>query len=328
MIKHFILGILWILAGSPGHAQAKANTVSIAVISDLNGPYGSPSYNAEVHTAVRAIQIKQPDFVLSTGDMIAGQKASLTDAQVNAMWEGFHKAVTIPLMEAGLKLGVTPGNHDASGYAGYERDRRIFSEQWGPGGFQFGSLALSGRAKDRGTDLSHYPFYYSVGMGNLKILSLDLTKVGPLDSIQRNWLESNISRNPEMVTIVFGHVPLFPVAQNRETDAMFDLKLENFLSTHNVALVLSGHHHAYYPAKRGNLRLVHTACLGDGARKWIGDERTSPKGFLWIEIDEKSGEISMLEQLEAPDFTNVTPRATLPPKINPKTPYELTRDDL
>ena len=58
----------------------------------------------------------RPDLVLVTGDMVAGQRAGL---DYGAMWAGWHRAVTDPLRAAGIPMAVTPGNHDASGYAQY-----------------------------------------------------------------------------------------------------------------------------------------------------------------------------------------------------------------
>jgi hypothetical protein len=101
--------------------------VRVAVISDLNGSYGDPTYDAPVHTAVRRIIAERPDVVLCTGDMVAGQRAGL---DYEAMWAGFHAAVTDPLSAAGIPLAVSPGNHDASAYDGFENERRVYAATW------------------------------------------------------------------------------------------------------------------------------------------------------------------------------------------------------
>jgi hypothetical protein len=102
-------------------ALPAAATLRVAVLSDLNGSYGSTSYESTVSTAVAAlIDQFSPDIVLSTGDLVAGQQAGL---DYPAMWTAFHAAVTTPLTQAGLVFAPTPGNHDASGYASFSGER-------------------------------------------------------------------------------------------------------------------------------------------------------------------------------------------------------------
>ena len=57
---------------------------------------------------------QQNDLVISAGDLIAGQKASLTAPQVQAMWAAFDQSVRGPLAQAGIPFAFTLGNHDAS----------------------------------------------------------------------------------------------------------------------------------------------------------------------------------------------------------------------
>ena len=105
-----------------------AGSLRIVVLSDLNDSYGSTTYGSTVHAAVTAITTRlRPDLVLVTGDMVAGQRAGL---DYGAMWAGWHRAVSDPLRAAGIPMAVTPGNHDASGYAQYAAERREFVSQW------------------------------------------------------------------------------------------------------------------------------------------------------------------------------------------------------
>ena len=57
---------------------------------------------------------QKPDLVICAGDMVAGQKTSLTDRQLEAMWEGFETFVRRPLEPTGIPLLPAMGNHDAS----------------------------------------------------------------------------------------------------------------------------------------------------------------------------------------------------------------------
>ena len=71
---------------------ASAGPLRVVVISDLNGSYGSTTYAPRVDEAVRAIMALKPDLVISTGDMVAGQRRPhLSESEVRAMWDVFHR---------------------------------------------------------------------------------------------------------------------------------------------------------------------------------------------------------------------------------------------
>jgi len=157
--------VLLLLAG-PGHVAAKA--LRVAVVSDLNGSYGSTRYDASVDAAVKRIVALRPDLVISTGDMVGGQrKPHLSQPEVEAMWRSFHAHVSDPIAAAGIPLAATPGNHDGSAYAGFETERRIYAEQWG-----------ARKPALRYIDDAHYPFYYAFAAGDGLFISLDATTVG------------------------------------------------------------------------------------------------------------------------------------------------------
>ncbi|MEL7522266.1 MAG: metallophosphoesterase, partial [Cyanobacteria bacterium J06553_1] len=87
----------------------------IVVISDLNSQYGSTEYEPEVTQAISLIPQWQPDLVLCGGDMIAGQKTSLTKSEIESMWGAFDTQVAAPLRSQQIPFGFTIGNHDGSG---------------------------------------------------------------------------------------------------------------------------------------------------------------------------------------------------------------------
>ena len=273
-------------------------SLRVAVVSDLNGSYGSTSYSSDVDDAVSAILADPPDLVLSTGDMVAGQKSGLDYA---AMWDGFHEAVSDRLAAARIPFAVTPGNHDASGYGGYEGERDVFEATWA----------------DRKPDLdfvddAHYPFRYAFRMNNVLFVSLDDTLVGPLDSAQSAWL-ADVLDTPASARIVYGHVPLYPFTEGRQTEALFDSDLEDMLVAHNVTAFISGHHHAYYPGRRGALRLVGTACLGDSPRALLGTAQTSERAVLRLTLTE--GAIDTLDAYAGDSFDTVIQRSSLPVSV-------------
>ncbi len=290
----------------------QSSSLRVAVVSDLNGSYGSTSYNSYVHGAIDRIAELSPDLVLSTGDMVAGQKAGL---DYHAMWQGFHAAVSEPFAQAGIPFAVTPGNHDGSAYAGYSEEREIFAEQW-----------LARRPDVSFHDESHYPFRYSFSVGNAFFVSLDATTVGPLDTEQMGWLDQQLAQGTGYAArIVFGHVPLYPTARDMETAAIADPDLEALFVEREVDLFIAGHHHAYYPGRRDDLRLLSMACLGSGRRKLMGTNSSSARSFALFDVTSEG--IVELDAYAGSRFTDVIARATLPESVGTGEQV-IVRDDL
>lgn len=282
-------------------------SLRIAVISDLNGSYGSTEYDSPVRKAVDKILELNPDLVITTGDMVAGEKSDLTEKQIQNMWSAFRKVVTDPLHSSGIPFAVTPGNHDAS--AGFPKDRGIFKSEW----FDrrpdmYGNVTM--------VDSNYYPFRYAFTMGNVLFISIDATDLA-IDTAQRIWLENLLEKQKDKpVKIVFGHLPLIPIAQNREDEYLRDNDVLNGLFVrHGVSLYINGHHHAYYPGKHGDLRLLSMPCLGDGPRKLIGDDKVSPKGLVLLNVSEFG--VESIEALKSKDnFTTTIDRKDLPQSIS------------
>jgi acid phosphatase type 7 len=282
----------------------------VMVISDLNGMYGSTFYNDEVHTTVAEIIKNKPDLVLVTGDMVAGQSAGL---DYHAMWVGFHNSVTLPLEEAGIPIAVTPGNHDASGYSTYQHERDIFTTQWN---YHKPDLDF--------IDQEHYPLRYAFMMDDVLFVSLDDTTVGSLGKEQMAWLDK-ILETPARSKVVFGHIPLYPFTIGRQREVIGDPKLEDMFNENDVNLFISGHHHAYYPGRRGHLQLLSTPCLGAAARPLIGTEERSAKGLVSLILFDDN-EFS-IEGFDASNEFSLIDRETLPHRVGSEE-YTVWRDDL
>jgi hypothetical protein len=308
-------------APDAGQAPADAGTpdagasLRIAVLSDLNGSYGSTTYEASVHNAVSALTSSvKPDLVLISGDMVAGQQAGLNYA---AMWQGFHAAVTTPLTQAGIPVAPAPGNHDASAYAGFEAERDEYRAQWEP----------SRRPAVTMVDGSNFPFRYSFTFKGAFFVALDATTVGALPSAQKTWVQQQLDGAAGYsVKIVYGHVPIRPTAVGRETQVMGDVAFEAMLKARG-ALFVGGHHHGYYPGVSNGLRHVVTPCIGAGPRTLIGTSSTSARGFVVIDV--AGGAISSVEARTGTSsgFNATISRASLPAEIRSGS-HLLTRDDL
>lgn len=292
--------------------RPQEEALRVAVISDLNGRYGSTYYGEAVHGAIDRILALEPDLVLSTGDMVAGQRRGL---DYDGMWASFHASVSDRLRDADIPFAVSPGNHDASAYPGFAGERSLYVEEW------------SARRPDvTFCDDSRYPLRYSFRRGAAFFVALDSTTTGPLDDEQMRWLDRQLHEHADArVKIVFGHVPLYPFAKGRESEHIGDSELEELLVRHGVDLFLSGHHHAYYPGRRGSLRLVSTACLGGGARPLIGTNEESARSIVLFDVTERG--VEELDAWSGEGFDRPIERTTLPESVGDGE-MRIDRDDL
>lgn len=297
-------------------AAAAGEPLRVAVVSDLNGAYGSVEYAADVDAAVTRIVELGPDLVISTGDMVAGQRRPhLTRHQVEAMWDAFHARVSEPLRAAGIPLAVTPGNHDGSAYRGFARERRIYAEQWSPR-----------KPPVQFIDDAVYPFHYAFAVDDVLFVSLDATTVGHLPRAQMDWLRDLLARHGARFRhrVVFSHVPLWPFTHGREREIIGDPDLHALLVEADIDLYLSGHHHAFYPGSRDGVAFVSQACLGAGPRRLLGTRGRAAKSFTLLSIDDGKLRIGAFS---APAFATAIDWRTLPERVRSRA-ATLVRADL
>ncbi len=274
---------------------------TVAVIADLNGSYGSTQYNEHVKAAVKWLREDlKPDLVVVAGDMVAGQQEGL---DYPAMWDAFHRVVTDELAEAGIPMAVTPGNHDASEQPAFWEERIEFAAQW------------EGRQpRLQFVDDSFYPFYYAFELGPALFISLDGTGVGDLDEGQRAWVEKTLRENSHLeLSFVTSHVPQYAVAEGRQHEVFADEELAEIFSKYGVDMMISGHHHAYYPAKRDETVFLHASALGSGVRQLLGERERRPRNVAVVRFDEKG--IDKVEAFESPDFVDIVDDESLPESL-------------
>lgn len=260
--------------------------VRMVVISDLNSQYGSTTYDQEVDQAISLIPDWQPDLVLCGGDMVAGQKTSLNDAQIQAMWEGFDRHIAAPLRQAKIPFGFTIGNHDGSGAISqgkmrFQRDRDQAFRYWNDPQHDPGLNFL---------DKTGFPFNYTFNQKGIFYLVWDAST----DRIPENqlaWVEKSLASpvaQSAKMRIVIGHLPLYAVAVGRNTAGNVlsnPEPLRSLLEKYRVHTYISGHHHAYFPGKRGQLELLHTGALGNGPRKLINSPLPPTKTLTVVDIN-------------------------------------------
>lgn len=259
---------------SPAPAGMKApvkGDVRLAVFSDINSAYGSTDYIQEVTDAMRLLPAWEPDLVLCAGDMVAGQKRSLTQAQIQAMWNGFDQLVYTPIRQAGLPFAFTLGNHDASsvvsngGYV-YALERDLAKAYWTDP-----NRALGVEFVDR----SGFPFYYSFVQNDIFYLVWDASSA-TISSQELAWAEQSLASEAAQqakLRLVLGHLPFYAISQGRDTPGEFVSngdQLRSQLESYSVHTYICGHHHAYYPGQVGNLQFLHCGALGSGPRTLLG----------------------------------------------------------
>lgn len=323
MIKHFCLlprvALLALLLPACAHTtttQPETTTKiwKIAVVSDMNQSYGSKLYTPALKAAIAHIQQSGVSLVLSTGDMVAGQKRGL---DYLGMWNSFHNHVSRPLAQQNITFLPSPGNHDASIGSGFKTERKYYVETWNE--FPIGRFNNAHPVDEQVQFLpgvtQNFPLNYAVTMGPALFVALDATS-GDLTNGQLEWLEE-VLKNSESYTVkmIFGHFPMLPYTFDRAHDylgrnePLVTARLEAMLEQYQVDYFLSGHHHGYFPGKRlGNVRYVSVPLLGTGARYLLTEGRSeknrSPQSFLYFQFD-ASGNISM-NALKSPSMEEIT----------------------
>lgn len=272
--------------GAEGLYNPPRGDVRLMVISDLNSAYGSTEYDPEVDQGISLIPFWQPDLVLCSGDMVAGQQPSLTPEQIRQMWAGFDRHIAAPLRQFGVPFGFTIGNHDASSAQAidggflFQQERDLASEYWNDPnhapGIQF-------------VDRFEFPFYYTFAHHNIFLIVWDGSS-SKIPAEKLAWVEQQLA-SPEAqqagLRIILGHLPLYGVAVGRDEpgEVMENAdQLRAMLEKYNVHTYISGHHHAYYPAHKGTMQLLHTGILGSGPRPLINTDLAPRKALTIVDV--------------------------------------------
>ncbi|MGB3202632.1 MAG: metallophosphoesterase [Nodosilinea sp.] len=287
----------WIAEAPNGMANPPRKDVRLVAISDLNGAYGSTDYDPEVDKAIALMPFWQPDLVVCSGDMVAGQNPALTPEQITAMWQAFDDHVAAPLRQQDVPFGFTIGNHDASSARGvhdqflFQQERDLASAYWANPAHSPGVTFI---------DRTDFPFYYTFEQQGIFYMAWDGSSSRiPTDKLA--WVEQALASDAAQqakARILLSHLPLYGVAVGRdEPGEVMDNadQLRAMLERYRVHTYISGHQHAYYPGHRGQLQLLHTGILGSGPRPLIDSALPPWKVVTVIDVD-----------FTAPDLTTYT----------------------
>ncbi|MCA1803645.1 MAG: metallophosphoesterase, partial [Rhodothermaceae bacterium] len=298
----------------------------IVVISDFNSSYGSTDYSRHVDSVIARIPGWNPDLVLSAGDLIAGQRLSLTDQNMLEMWDVFSRRILLPLTSNGVPFGFTLGNHDASSFPAYERDRRFASDFW---------LDTAHDPLLDFHDRSHFPFYFSFVHNDLFLVSWYASS-SVIGEDQKNWLQDQLAsqqaRDASM-RILVGHLPVHAVAdgRNRRGENLDNPDgLMQLLEELGIDLYVCGHHHAFYPAVKNGIRFIHAGAIGDGPRPLIGSTLEPRNAFTIIDLEKRDHSQSLPSDLLRSDATGTEPSRYLIRRssFNPENWSAISEDEL
>src|SRR5690606_38756532 len=241
----------------------KRGDVRIAVVSDLNSGLGAADYEWQVDSIINRIpKIWKPDLVISGGDMVAGMGINDT-VHLQKMWDGFDKHIATPLRKSNIPFAFTLGNHDGPRSHPVERNftRNFWNQPENRPGLDF-------------VDDTNFPNYYSFLKDDIFIVSWEASsaEITPENLVwMKKQFQTNEAKNAEL-RFVMGHMPLYSSAQERDSKGNVlanPEELKRLLEENNGHTYISGHQHAYYPARRGNLELLNTGAAGTGERSWL-----------------------------------------------------------
>lgn len=256
----------------------KVKTIKIAVISDLNSGYGSTVYHPDVAATLKALDSIKPDIILCGGDMVAGQKASLSKTQLQAMWSSFDSNVLKPIQQLKVPFGFTVGNHDAA--PNYKHDRQTAQEFWNTKRNHLGLKYV---------DDSNFPFYFSYQQNGIFFISWDAAGAKVNQEVfdwMEKQLQSKVAKKSKL-RVLLGHLPLYAIvaSKNKTGEVLADNQnTSSFLKKNGIDLYISGHQHAYYPSSEQQLRLLNAGCIGEGPRPLLGHDSPATRACTIIEV--------------------------------------------
>jgi hypothetical protein len=264
------------------HIIAKRGDYRIAVVSDLNSSFGSLTYEYQVDSIMQRIpRMFNPNMVVCGGDMVAGQSGSLTTAQLDAMWAAFDTKVATPFRNANIPFAFTVGNHDASD--GFALERARTRNYWRTPGKYPGMHPI---------DTVNYPFYFSYmdrPDGDIFYVTWDANS-SIISSAELEWTKqqfASAAAQKAKYRFLVGHLPLYGVAQERDSPGNVLPQPDNmrqWMEELRVHTYISGHQHAYYPAKRGKLELLNTGAAGSGPRRWLSIDKAPVNTMTLMDI--------------------------------------------
>lgn len=246
-----------------------------AIVSDRTG-----GHRAEVFSqAVEKLNLMQPAFVLSVGDLIEGGKK--TDAVLNAEWKEFDSFVN----KLSMPFFYVPGNHDVLA----KEAAKVWEDKLGR---------------------RYYHFVYR----NVLFLILNSSDPAGTTGIAKEqlaWADKTLKANADVSwTVVAVHHPLWNANDGKKNgwaDVEQSLKGRNYT-------VFCGHVHRYDKWVRQGMNYYQLATTG-GVSKMRGIEYNEFDQFAWVTM-KKEGPVLANILLDSVHNESLTTVKTVEPGVS------------
>jgi len=226
-----------------------------AIVTDRTGGHRAGVFM----DAVNKLNLLQPEFVVSVGDMIEGYTRD--EERIYREWDEFNGFIE----QLQMPFFYVPGNHD------YINDvmARIWVEKFGPSYYHFVYrdvlfLCLNSEEATRGSNM------------------------GGIEKAQYEYIKNALEKNPEVKwTLVFMHQPLW-ILDN--TNYWKDI--EQLLKGREHT-VFAGHHHHYVKYTRNNSKYIMLATTG-GTSQLRGPNFGEFDHVVWVTMTKEGPVIANL----------------------------------
>lgn len=227
----------------------KPGQFQFVVVTDRTGGHRPGIFEK----GVDKVNLLQPEFVMSVGDMIEGYTTDTVE--INRQWDefcGFVGKLTMPFF-------YVPGNHDFTNPV----MERIWKKRFGP---------------------AYYSFVYKDVLF-MALNSEDQTRgsgKGSISPPQLEWIRKTLDANRNVKwTFLFMHQPLWV----QETDPVKWFDVEKLLADRKHT-VFVGHRHHYERFERNNTQYYMLATTG-GASALRGPQLGEFDHFVWVTMTEQ-----------------------------------------
>ena len=227
----------------------KAGQFQFVVVTDRTGGHRDGVFEK----GVERINLLQPEFVMSVGDMIEGYTTDTLE--INRQWDeftGFVNKLEMPYF-------YVPGNHDLTNPV----MEQIWKKRFGP---------------------THYSFVYKDVLF-MALNSEDQTRGSGRGSIsppQLEWIRKTLETHHDVKwTFLFMHQPLWV----QETDPVNWFDVEKLLADRKHT-VFVGHRHHYERFERNNSQYYMLATMGGGS-PLRGPQLGEFDHFVWVTMTDR-----------------------------------------
>ncbi len=187
--------------------------------------------------AVNVINLMQPDFVISVGDLIEGKHATETEEEVHIMWDEFNDLIK-PL---NMPFFYCIGNHDFVN----EHLRKVWEKRFGPSFYSFTFKSNLFIILNSPYIIHERPLYKGMHEKQVEFIKIQ---------IQKN---TNVNH-----TFAFLHYPIWRGKWKKNKRVMrYWNDIENLFNGRKYTL-FSGHAHHYFKEIRNNNKYITVSTAG------------------------------------------------------------------